>query len=332
MGRYLRAPIDVERAVTADATLQIDLPVNPLSAIKITLDSLDSAAVTAQRATGLNILEHLTNVDVQFKGSSIITGSGQDLALISALLGNGWPDADRTVDAASGRSRVTLTIPFSRRVYWAKEAFPATRRGEFRLILTVDDIFGTQDLQNLHIEGIELHDATPTQWLKYTTISKTPTATGDHEVDLPIGNPILGALLFGTTFPTGAAATASIRRLKLKLDNVEQYFNDTRWASLHSDLLFRLQGFASGMSHVHEENRAAAYAANVQTNPANTGALGSVIDGVAQYAYLDFDPLTDDSYMLDTEGRGRVNLQINADVADAIRVLPIELIRIPGGG
>jgi len=39
----------------------------------------------------------------------------------------------------------------------------------------------------------------------------------------------------------------------------------------------------------------------------------------------------DDSYLLETKGRARIHLRINADVADAIRVIPLELIDVAGG-
>jgi len=51
-----------------------------------------------------------------------------------------------------------------------------------------------------------------------------------------------------------------------------------------------------------------------------------------QYALLDFDPLNDGSYLLDTAGRARVHLRINADVADAIRIIPTELIDVQTAG
>ena len=50
------------------------------------------------------------------------------------------------------------------------------------------------------------------------------------------------------------------------------------------------------------------------------------------YAYLDFDPLNDMSFALMTANRARVHLRINADVADAIRVIPVEMVSVRAVG
>jgi hypothetical protein len=177
----------------------------------------------------------------------------------------------------------------------------------------------------VQVEQLELLDAVPERFIKYTTFTKTPTATGDHDVDLPLGNNIAGILLFGTTAP-GAAATsfnASIGQLKLLIDNVENYYGQANWESLRGDTLIRAPQQYDFAAHDHETPNAVG--AGVNTSDVSEADL---ID--RQYAYLDFDPLRDGGFMLETEGRGRVHLRITADVADAIRVIPVEMIALPG--
>jgi hypothetical protein len=170
-------------------------------------------------------------------------------------------------------------------------------------------------------------DAKPTRFLKYTTITKTPTATGDHDVDLPLGNKIAHALLFGTTVPTAASFNASIGQLRLLLDNVEHYYARTNWETLHNEMQRRLAESSQSSVHQHLENTAGAYAQNSTTddNNSNVGFFDS-------YAFLDFDPLDDGSYLLETAGRARCHLRITADVADAIRIIPTELIEVAQAG
>ncbi len=75
--------------------------------------------------------------------------------------------------------------------------------------------------------------------------------------------------------------------------------------------------------HTHLENTAAAYTQN-----AATGLPGWSTVVLANYGYLDFDPLKDGAYFLPTAGRSSVKLRINADVADAQRIIPIEIITL----
>ena len=46
----------------------------------------------------------------------------------------------------------------------------------------------------------------------------------------------------------------------------------------------------------------------------------------AQYTLLNFDPLWDDEYSLDTQGAGRINVRSDAEAANAVRILPIERV------
>jgi len=48
-----------------------------------------------------------------------------------------------------------------------------------------------------------------------------------------------------------------------------------------------------------------------------------------QYGFLDFDPLLDDSYLLETAGHADVELDLNSDVSSGTaRYLPVELVRV----
>jgi hypothetical protein len=50
---------------------------------------------------------------------------------------------------------------------------------------------------------------------------------------------------------------------------------------------------------------------------------------VQRYSFIDLDPLGDGSFAIKTTGHNRVNLRINQEpTADAIRVLPVELVKV----
>ena len=119
--------------------------------------------------------------------------------------------------------------------------------------------------------------------------------------------------------------TATITTVKLLVDNVETNYSLANWESLWGDQALRHHQQRDFNEHVHLENTAVGY-----TQFADTSLPQYLDTTLHQHAYLDFDPLKDDSYLLDTAGRGRVHLQINFGLADTVRLLPIELIRLPG--
>jgi hypothetical protein len=50
-----------------------------------------------------------------------------------------------------------------------------------------------------------------------------------------------------------------------------------------------------------------------------------------QYGYLDFDPLKDGTFSMETAGASQLDLDLNSDVsAGTVRILPVELVKIPG--
>ncbi len=142
-------------------------------------------------------------------------------------------------------------------------------------------------------------------------------------MDLPIGNPYAGILLFGTTVPTGTGVTASFRETRLLIDNQEVFIPRTRWDALHQYLMGRACPSLWLAEHAHRTG-AAIPAANELLEAAQwTGA-----HLVANYGLLDFDPLVDGTYFLQTAGRSKVQLRINADVASAQRIIPLEIIEL----
>lgn len=325
--RFLRQVLVQDETLAVSTLRSDDLPVNPLSVIFVTIRSLNDTGTLGNFSLANALLNQIAKLEVLYKGSAVVSGSLADLARMNGLL-IGKPPMQTSATYVDNTTRsITIPILLGRRPFWAEECFPAVRRGELQLQLTSAAAQTGVDNLSLQIETVELLDAKPTRFLKYTTITKTPTATGDHDVDLPLGNKIAHALLFGTTVPTAASFNASIGQLRLLVDNVEQYYARCNWETLHNEMQRRIAESSQTSVHQHLENVAGAYAQNATTddNNNNVGFFDS-------YAMLDFDPLDDSSYLLETAGRARVHLRITADVADAIRVIPTELIEVAQAG
>src|SRR5512143_495090 len=233
MANFLRTVLVQNRAEAADRTFFEDLPVNPLTMILVTLRGVITAAdVTNPLADLYNTMPALA---VSFRGQDLIRGSLQDLAVLNASVCGAAPFGTKFQDGAGETFAVTVPICFGRRPYLVKECLPAVRRGDLVLECQVDTVVNNVDLTTVQIETVELLDETPEHYLKYTTSQHTFASTGEEDVRLPIGNPLLGVLLFGTTVPAAAATTATWERLRLKVDNVEALYARANWDSLQGE-------------------------------------------------------------------------------------------------
>ena len=324
---FIKSVLSSERAVVAGEQVTYDLPVNPLSYIDLRLTALQAVLNTLIDPT--DFLGYITSVEVLWRGSSIVSLSLRDQAMMTAALTGYWPDFQNHGNLLAQRVSMLFKIPFGRKFFWPQELLPPVRRGELQLRLTYAAAFADASALIEHIETAEVPDATPTRFLKYTTFPKTPTVAGDHDVDLPVGNPITGVLLFSTTVPAGAVETTSIDAVKLLVDNVEFFYSLSRWEEVHGDFLMKADAAHARIwnhQHMYDPTLVAAN----QTTDRAQGALSDL----RQYGWLDFDPLTDPemAYALITAGRSRVHLRISADDVAAVRVLPVEMIPIAARG
>ncbi len=318
MSQSLRSVVAQEEAITASTVVTYDLPVNPLSFLQIILRWQDGAVIGNSSDAITAALSFLSKIEVLFRGQAIVSVSGADLWFMMQAL-TGWkPGIMNLVDAAAERHYLSLILPFGRIPYHPAWAFPASRRGELQLQMTYPAAVGVVDSPALIVESVELLDTTPRNFLKYTTISKTPSAAGEHDVDLPIGNPIIGAALFATQVPTGVVTSRDIGEIRLLVDNIEQIVAKSNWEAFQQEVWMRIGLDMQTNRHTHMIEPVAG---------TFTGGQLLTILGQAQYAYLDFDPLKDLSYALQTRGRSRINFRINAETTfTAIRVIPVEVM------
>jgi hypothetical protein len=275
-----------------------DLPVNPVSFVLLHVRA--EAGVVA--ADFNQLLGHIQDVTVTFKGTQIVSLSGIDLArMVHSLWGRAL-NIENFGQLAPALVSFTLPIPFSRVPFWSKEAFPATRRGEFTI--TVTRSAGLTNIANpvFAIEAVQLLEAEPNQFLKIVTLSRQITQ-GDADFELPIGNPLLGLLLFSPVPMGNVPFQEAIRRLRLLLDNVEYDIADSAFDVSRAVGLWRGGDW------------------NDYVVPTSI---------MRNFAYLDFDPLKDETFAVDTEGRASVRLRFVPDSTSLVRVMPVELVRLGG--
>ena len=325
--RFLRSIVSDFQPLTASADITpVDLPVNPLSQLVLTLALTKNVA---SQATNLGqllraIVQQITEVSVRHRGELIIQGTLQDLMVMNTILCGTPPSVGEIAQADNQVQFVSIPISFSRIPYWHGEAFPATNRGNLRFHMTAGAINALYDAASWSLEAIELIEDEPSSYLKYTTLTRTIAATGRQRIPLPIGNPLLGMLLYDPNDEIDSTMSYAFGKVKLMKDNVEQYYAESNWESLRDNMTRRCPSYLHSFGHVHALAAADTVTGEEQVVVADTPPL--------QYGYLDFDPLKDGSYSLETRGAASLDLDMNADVAGSavVRVIPVELIQVPG--
>jgi len=320
--RFLRTIVQEPTTIAAVGDIApIDLPVNPLSRLWLTLFLEEPAQQVTNAWTLLSdFYAAISDLSVRHKGEMIIQGSLADVMMLNGVVTRAWPFGTHLSGIGNNKS-MTFPLSFSRQPYWHNEAFPATSRGNLRFHMSVLDFTpGTATALQFAIEALELIEDDPKQYLKYTTNTRVLAATGRQRVPLPIGNELAGVLLFDPATEITVAEAFAWGKVKVMVDNVEQYYAESNWESLRQSLAERGMLGMNDLGHVHGHAAADTVTGDEQVRRN---------EPPHQYAYLDFDPLLDDSYLLETAGHADVELDLNSDVsAGTARYLPVELVRV----
>jgi hypothetical protein len=328
---FLRTIVTPFQTITASAAqTPIDLPVNPISCLLLTTRFTQVTETASQLYSSIfDFLNLWTSIQVQSRGQNIISGNGQDIMALVMRLSGMRPGFTRATTTAAAVRSVTLPLMFSRRYLWPNEGIPASQRGNLKILLTAGALPATASAMSFQIESIEMPDSTPTQYVKYVTQSLALTATGQFDAPLPIGNPYAGILLFEPNILGTTARQYSWGQTKLLVDNTEQYYPLSDWETLAAMFNQNPTAIVESFQHSHLENAAAAYAQFAQTDdPQFTHDFAP-----DQYGYMDFDPLQDGTYLLETAGHADVKLRGFADASApnaTVRYLPIELVGVRG--
>lgn len=320
MSKFLHNIAVTERAIAADAIESYDLGVNPLSVVLLTLRPLNDTGTLANYQRYRGICAALNRVSVSYRGELIVSARGEDMAAFNWFRWGLEPWQANPDNVDNERRAVVLPIILGRYPYQGGSCFPATRRGELQLECDYDIADTGYDGLRVSVETIELPDAKPKEYEKRVQQVLTFPATGDQDLDLPVGNLVRGILLFGTTGYGGASPAPSWGRMKVLLDNVEAGFSNTDWEVAH--MLPALWGRHPNLGeHKHTVNAAGA-------GIEETTSVFDAMEDYTNYVYLDYDPTGDDTYALDTAGASSFKIRANAETADAVRAIPVERIKV----
>lgn len=323
MARFLHSIVqpNIDLVASADIT-PFDLPVNPLSVLLLRFEINNTDPTTDLIYSAIdNVIDQITSIRIQHKGEDIIQGNLRDLMVVNMLANRAYPGWARLSSLDATIRSLVFPLCLGKRMYDPNSCFPATTRGNLRFLMTAGaDGAGYTDI-NFSVSSIELIEAQPKEYQKYTTNSRAAVA-GQYDAVLPIGNPLRGIVLFDPGLQATEAATYSWGDVKLLKDNVEQYYPLERIEVLAAGLFANRGGFPWWPGHFHE--KVAAVGAASRTTEAEAE------ESAAQhgYGYLDFDPLWDDSYILETAGAA--DLKIRAVGADTgtVRWLPVERVTV----
>ena len=325
--RYLRSIVSDFQTLTASADITpVDLPVNPISHLILTLRHTKNVAAQATilGRVIMAMLEQITSVSIRHRGENIIDGRLDDLAVLSMMLTGAPVAVGEHAQADDEVQFLSVILPFTRGLYRHEEGFPATQRGNLRFHMTAGAISSLYDAAQWGLEAVELVEDTPTQYLKYTTSSRALAATGRQKMPLPLGNEILGVLLFDPSDEIDSTIAYAFDKVKVMKDNVEQYYAESNLESLRETMERRAPGYRLAWGHRHAQ-------------AATDTSVGEELELTAdrpplQYGYLDFDPLRDGSYSLETAGAASLDLDLNSGVSTGtVRILPVELIKVGAG-
>jgi hypothetical protein len=317
--RFLHTVVRPLATLTASADITpLDLPVNPLSMVilRFRVTNTNPAAIGTFSAWD-DLITQITAVNIKHLGELIVGGSLRDLLAVNTFYQRAFARAVHIINTSAAIRDVVFPICLGRAPYHPTSCFPPTTRGNLKLELTAGALGSGYSAVSLAVETVELIDANPSEYVKYTTNSATSVA-GQFDAMLPIGNKLLGIVLFDTGLRTNTTNNTSWGSLKVLKDNVEQMYalTDIRTiaglAHMHAGHMFDAMP-----GHIHQINDGAALS---DSDDAETPA-GQGLDG---YGYLDFDPMRDGSYALETAGSADLKIRGTGDEATAVRWLPLE--------
>lgn len=313
---FIHSVLAQNETVTAGTVVTYDLPVNPLSFILLTLRFQQDKADVQLDWDKVDAM--LDRVEVTFDGSAIFRANGSDIEALGHMLFGYVPWINNRYGDDDEYTYFTFLIPLTSKLYSPEMAFPRSSRGQLALQITYAAAFTDIDNVSAQIETVELPDASPSKFLKVSTLSVTPTAAGEMDIELPIGNLLRGVLFFGTTVPLADANLQTLTYSQMLADNVQRYIAHTNFECWRQLAALRFPPPIAHGYHIHQLD-GAAYAQYMDT---------SVVkyrnDRTIQHLWWDFDPMRDGTYLFNTQGLSQLVARVYAGDTSALRVLPIE--------
>jgi len=287
----------LERYTTATEKKQIDLPIDPISHLIVSLDGYN----TGDEATLAEILAFINNINISKMGKTIYDLEGEEIYAQNCWLNRRQPMLTGKMATDNYHRCLSLIIPFGRFLYNPSECLPATKKGELTLTLDMTVPATSWDNSLLNIEAVTLPGASPTAHLKSSHRAlSAPGGTGNYDVDIPIGNQIALIGFRLTTFPAASSHTFGIDTFTVKKNNKEHAYIAVDALNLLDDM---------SRYTINQVNTIAAQGLHV---PSNT-------------LFIDFDPLKDGKFLLDTKGLSACVVDAEYGVDEAQTVFFFEL-------
>lgn len=320
---FIHSVLSQDEAVVAGTVVTYDLPVNPLSHALVTLKFAQNGVGDFDIPDWLDIPAMIAKLEVLYKGSAILSLSGYDLVACGIFVNDfeSWSINNEGID--NDEKSFTFLVPMTRFLYSEHECFPRSTRGELVMQITYQTPFNEIDTVKAQIETIELPDASPSRFLRMTTLSATLVASGENDIDLPIGHPISDLVVWGGEIPLADADLATLAYMQLLMDNQRHYYSHTNFETIHN-MAGRLRA-APGfyMDHRHLTSGQAVL----------TGRVLPYNHILQHYVHMPFDVTKDGKYILETAGKSDVTLRIGLDAVTTktVRVIPCEIVSAGGG-
>lgn len=320
---FIHSVLAQDETVTAGSVHTWDLPVNPLSHILVTFKCAQDKADTAMSL--YVFLYQIAKIEVLYKGSAIFSMRGID-AWAASLFTTGFePWANNWDGKDNDEVSMTTLIPMGRIPYSPVECFPRTTRGELVLQITFKTPFQFISDTRVQIETVELPEASPERYLRQTTLNATPAAVGEFDIELPIGNPISGILVYCHIKPEADTDLATTEYAQILVDNQRRFYSHINYETWHNMAGMYHQPPGYWGLHRHSID-GAAYAQFMETSyPRPTDSI------YGWWNYLPFDVFKDMSMCLETAGKSDVVLRIYAGVQETVPVIPCEIVPAVGG-
>lgn len=296
---FIRSTLVRDRA-SATEVLTRDLPTNPLSHLILAISGYNAT----DEATLAEVLGFLNKVEVTRSGVTILSLESEDLYALNCYLFRRRPVVSNRVATDDATRTLGLIIPFGRRIFDPDECHPATSKGDLSVRLDLTILGTSIDNGIITLEAVELPGATPQNHLKASMRTITaPGATGDHDVDLPIGNRIAAVQVRQTSIPTTAAHTYGVNDARILANNRESGYASARAQALLADQSAMLDGMTGTIA-----------------------AQGATLPD--KVFWLDYAPHLDDRFLLDTTGLSSLKARLTMGVDEATYVTPIEIVAV----
>jgi len=299
--KFIRSNL-VHSHTSATETVTVDLPTNAISHLIFSISGFQMT----DEATLAEILAFLNTLTVSELGKTVLAVQSEDLYGLNCYLYRQRPVLTNNITTDNAERCLSLIVPFGRRIFDPSECYPACKKGELTLYADMTALGTSIDNGVIDIDCVQLPGATPTHWLRTRTMTVVaPGATGDNEVSLPIGSEIVAIQLRMVTFPTTSSHVYGVEKIAIEVDEAEEGYSAAVAQCLVGDGIFRCGGKPMNML------------LQQQQLPANI-------------VWVDYDPLGDGQFLLDTKGKSAVKARLDMGVNEAVYMTTIERVAVGG--